>query len=174
MIMNLEKVASSMQLMKCLADLQKSCKLLIKNIHHFIAKNIIKQDYHQSIEQLFRFCKKLSKQHKAQEYLVNEAIHEICLRYISENLNFTKPQKDDQALKQILTTIQNIMKMIKNIFDGNISPEKRQDIFVKVTQREQIITDSDQLLNNYKDSENKDELAIIIVNIIICYNSISN
>lgn len=30
------------------------------------------------------------------------------------------------------------------------------------------------MLNNYKDSENKDELAIIIVNIIICYNSISN
>jgi hypothetical protein len=29
-------------------------------------------------------------------------------------------------------------------------------------------------LNNYKDTENKDELAIIIVNIIICYNSISN
>ena len=43
-----------------------------------------------------------------------------------------------------------------------------------MTQREQIITESDQLLNNYKDSENEDELAIIIVNIIICYNSISN
>jgi len=43
-----------------------------------------------------------------------------------------------------------------------------------VTAREQIITDSDQLLTNYKDSEKKDELAIIIVNIIISYNSISN
>jgi len=39
-------------------------------------------------------------------------------------------------LKQILITIQNIMKMIKNIFDGNISPEQKQDIFLKVTQRE--------------------------------------
>lgn len=64
--------------------------------------------------------------------------------------------------------------MIKNIYDGNISPEQRQDIFLKVTSREQIITDSDKLLNDQKDSENKDELAIIIVNIIICYNSISN
>lgn len=64
--------------------------------------------------------------------------------------------------------------MIKNIYDGNISPEQQQDIYNKVTQREQIITESDQLLNNYKDSENEDELAIIIVNIIICYNSISN
>lgn len=106
-------------------------------------------------------------------YLVNEKIHEICLRYISENLDFKESQKDDQALKQILTTIQNIMKMIKNIFDGNISHEQQSDIFVQVTKCEQIITDSDQLLNNYKDSENKDELAIIIVNIIICYNSIS-
>jgi len=66
------------------------------------------------------------------------------------------------------------MKMIKNIFDGNIEQDQQRDIFVEVTRREQIITDSDQLLNNYKDSENKDELAIIIVNIIICYNSISN
>lgn len=93
----------------------------------------MKKDYHSSIEQLFRFCKKLSKQHKAQEYLVNETIHEICLRYISENLNFTKSQKDDQALKQILTTIQNIMKMIKNIFDGNIGPEQKREIFLQVT-----------------------------------------
>ena len=123
MIMNLEKVASSKQLMKCLAELQKPCKGLIKNIHHFIAKNIMKKDYHPSIEQLFRFCKKLSKQHKAQEYLVNEAIHEICLRYISENLNFTKSRGDEQQLKRILTTIQNIMKMIKNIFDGHITQD---------------------------------------------------
>ena len=173
-IMNLEKVASSKQLMKCLADLQDNCKLLIKNIHHFIAKNIMKKDYHSSIEQLFRFCKKLSKQHKAQEFLVNEAIHEICLRYISENLNFTKVQKDEQSLKQILTTVQNIMKMIKNIFEGNITAEQKKNIYDKVTAREQIIADSDMLLTNYKDSEKKDELAIIIVNIIICYNSISN
>ena len=74
---------------------------------------------------------------------MNEAIHEICLRYISENLNFTKSPKDDQALKQILTTIQNIMKMIKNIFEGNITPEQKQNIFETVTAREQIITDSD-------------------------------
>jgi len=36
--------------MKCLADLSDSCKLLIRNIHHFIAKNIMKKDYHSSIE----------------------------------------------------------------------------------------------------------------------------
>lgn len=68
------------------------------------------------------------------------------------------------------------MKMIKNIFDGNISPEQRKEIFDKVTDKEEIITESDMLLSNYKDSESKDELdelAIIIVNIIICYNSIS-
>lgn len=60
---------------------------------------MMKKKYHSSIEQLFRFCKKLSKQHKAQEILFNEAIHEICLRYIQENLNFTKCQKDEQTLK---------------------------------------------------------------------------
>ena len=68
------------------------------------------------------------------------------------------------------------MKMIKNIFDGNITLEQKNDIFAKVTQKEEIITESDMLLSNYKDSESKeelDELAIIIVNIIICYNSIS-
>lgn len=68
------------------------------------------------------------------------------------------------------------MKMIKNIFDGNISREQQHDIYVKVTAKEEIITESDQLLNSYKESYSKDELdelAIIIVNIIICYNSIS-
>jgi hypothetical protein len=66
--------------------------------------------------------------------------------------------------------------MIKNIFDGNISREQQHDIYVKVTAKEEIITESDQLLNSYKESYSKDELdelAIIIVNIIICYNSIS-
>jgi hypothetical protein len=66
------------------------------------------------------------------------------------------------------------MKMVRNIFEGNISAEQKKNIYDKVTQREQIIADSDMMLNNYKDSEKKDELAIIIVNIIICYNSISN
>jgi hypothetical protein len=66
--------------------------------------------------------------------------------------------------------------MIKNIFDGNISREQQQDIYYRVTAEEKIITESDELLNNYKDAYSKDELdelAIIIVNIIICYNSIS-
>lgn len=121
--MNLEKIASCKHLMKSLADLSDSCKLLIKNIHHLIARSVQKKDYHSSIEQLFRFCKKISKQHKAQEYLVNEAIHEICLRYITENLNISKTKMDETVLKQTLTTIQNIMKMIKNIFDGNITRE---------------------------------------------------
>lgn len=88
----------------------------------FTSKNIARKDYHSSIEQLFRFCKKLSKQQKAQEFLVNEQIHEICLRYISENLSLAQPESgDDQNLKQTLITIQNIMKMIRNIFDGNIT-----------------------------------------------------
>ena len=68
------------------------------------------------------------------------------------------------------------MKMIKNIFDGNISPEQKNDIFIKVTQKEEIITESDSLLLSYNNQTSKDELdevAIIIVNIIICYNSIS-
>jgi hypothetical protein len=68
------------------------------------------------------------------------------------------------------------MKMIKNIFDGNISRESNTDIYYRVTAEEKIITESDELLNNYKDAYSKDELdelAIIIVNIIICYNSIS-
>ena len=50
---------------------------------------------------------------------------------------------DEATLKQTLTTIQNIMKMIKNIFDGNISREQQHDIYVKVTAKEEIITESD-------------------------------
>ncbi len=63
--------------------------------------------------------------------------------------------------------------MIKNIYDGNVSKDQQNAIFLQVTKRENIINDSDQLLKNCKNSESKDELAIIIVNIILCYNSIS-
>jgi hypothetical protein len=49
-----------------------------------------KKDYRTSIEQLFHFCRKISK---TQEYLVNEAINKT-------------------EMDETLTTIQNIMKMI--------------------------------------------------------------
>mmetsp|Transcript_16496 Transcript_16496/g.25481 ORF Transcript_16496/g.25481 Transcript_16496/m.25481 type:complete len:164 (-) Transcript_16496:5695-6186(-) len=158
--------------MKALADSTETCKLLIKNIHLFAAKNIIKKDYHASIEQIFKFCKKLSKQPKARMYLVEEEIYEICLRYIQENLNFSKVH--DQALKEVLLAIADIMKMIRNVYQSkDLSDDQKQDIFTKVTQRRQIITDSDLLL---RDSSyyTKDDLAVIIINIIVCYVSISS
>lgn len=61
--------------------------------------------------------------------------------------------------------------MIKNIYEGNITEEQKQEIFDKVNSKEQVISVADDLLKSHS---NNDDLAIMIVNIIICFNSISN
>lgn len=63
--MNLEKIASIKQLMKSLADKTEQCKQLLKTIHNFIDRNFQNAEQHAQIEQLLRFCKKVSKQSKA-------------------------------------------------------------------------------------------------------------
>lgn len=66
--------------------------------------------------------------------------------------------------------IQNVMKMIKNIYEGgNINEEQKIDIYTKINSKEEVISVVDNLLSAY---QSNDELAIMIVNIIIWFNSI--
>lgn len=63
------------------------------------------------------------------------------------------------------------MKIVKNIYEGCIADELKQEIFEKVNSKEDVINMADNLLQT---QHNNDDLAIMIVNIIICFNSISN
>ena len=57
-LLNLERISCFKNLMKSLAETQ--CEQLIKNISAFMHKSMNKEDYANSIEQLLKFCKKLS------------------------------------------------------------------------------------------------------------------
>ena len=63
------------------------------------------------------------------------------------------------------------MKIVKHIYEGNITPEQQSNLVEKVGQNEHLIDQADILLKSYN---NNDDLAIKIVNIIICFNSICN
>jgi hypothetical protein len=52
----------------------------------------------------------------------------------------------DKPLRQHLTAIQNVMKMVKNIYEGQISEEKKQEIIANVESKEQVINVADDLL----------------------------
>lgn len=64
-----------------------------------MSKSINKDDYANSIEQLLKFCKKLSKQSKAHEHLVNYKIHEISLDYIAKAPNLKLDELGDKPLR---------------------------------------------------------------------------
>lgn len=61
--------------------------------------------------------------------------------------------------------------MVKHLFEGNLGPEDQAKLVAEVTHNEDVIEQADALLQKHASN---DDLAIMIVNIIICFNSISN
>eukprot|EP00347_Sterkiella_histriomuscorum_P023636 403333912 len=169
-LLNIERISFFKKLMIKLAEIQ--CDSLIMNISSFIKKSMEKDGYSTSIEQLIKFCKKFSKQSDSHQYLVAYKLHELSLEYITkyQSLNFT--DITEKQLRQILTAIYNVMKLVKNLYEGgSITEAIKLDIFEKVSAKEEFIVMADNLLQSY---QNNDELAIMIVNIIICFSSIQN
>ena len=79
---------------------------------------------------------------------------------------------DEAKLKSHLQTVQNVMKMVKHLFEG-ASQEQKEEIVLKVEakQNRELIQQVDLLLQQYKGN---DDMAVMIVKIISCFNSISN
>ena len=87
--------------------------------------------------------------------------------------DLSKSEEDKPKLKEFLMVTQNVMKMIRNLHEGvEESSESRNSIVKEVMERKQIFDYARKILEdeNYKKD---DELAVIIVNIIICFNSIA-
>lgn len=56
---------------------------------------------------------------------------------------------DETELKSRLQTIQNVMRMVKHLFEGHhIENEKKQEIVDNVKENEAVINAADEVLNN--------------------------
>ena len=63
------------------------------------------------------------------------------------------------------------MKMVKHLFEGTDSTEVKMLISQKVEENRSVIDAADDLLQRISDN---DDLAVMLVKIISCFNSISN
>lgn len=85
-------------------------------IAKFLTTYQSEKEYAQCTEQLLRFCKKMSQQSKLQENLIKEEIYKIALTYIiSRHEDAFNGQESSKAGLQ---TVQNVMKMVKHLFEG--------------------------------------------------------
>lgn len=97
-----------------------------------------------------KFCKKFSKYSSSHRNLFLNNIHSLALNYISKFQSTSFDDMEETKLRAVLSSIANVMKLIKNIFEGGqLSETENQDIFVKVSNSEQIITFADALLDNF-------------------------
>jgi hypothetical protein len=80
LLANLEKIVSFKKLMKSLVD--TDCASLIQNISHLLERLKDKDEYEMEIVELLRFCKKLGKQEKLHENIVEFGLQKLALEYI--------------------------------------------------------------------------------------------
>lgn len=116
----------------------------------------------------------MSQQSTLQQALVDAQVYEIALAYLQnsqQSLANCQAEGDDVKLKAHLQTVQNVMKMVKHLFEGIESTETKQKIVEKVEEHRSVMDRVDDLLNTYKGNE---DMIIMIVKIISCFNSISN
>ena len=67
------------------------------------------------------------------------------------------------------------MKMVKHLFEGASDDKVKNEITLKMEENRQVIDKVDNLLESRKnEGEINDDLAVMIVKIISCFNSISN
>ena len=77
---------------------EEKCKNLIKHIAVFLRDHQKNPEFTQECIHLIKFCKKLSKQSAAHEYLVEAKIHDITMQYIS-NRDVSKKFIDMEELE---------------------------------------------------------------------------
>lgn len=163
----IEKISLNNQLIQQIAEKDTE---LIRSISEFIAAHNKEDQYEFFIEAFLIFINKLSKYPTCIQNLVDARIPEVGLDYISKGKQLKIDEMDIDDLIQKLSSIQNVMKIIKNCYERNIKESDKKAIQDMVRNHSEMINISDQLLQKYSDH---DDIAIIVVNIIICFNSIN-
>jgi predicted KAP-like P-loop ATPase len=100
---------------------------------------------------------------------VNCDLHLRALEYINNHC-YDKLNNASEVSER-LQTIQNVMNLVKHLFEGSIPLESQKNIAKTVSSQKGVIDKFDSLLEGHKKNE---DLSIMIVNIIICFNSIQN
>lgn len=106
--------------------------------------------------------------------MIQSKIYQLALSYLhkrNQNLDSKTSESNDEQLKSHLQTIQNVMKMVKHLFEGAGDKETQKQIVDEVEKSKACIERVDDLLQNRKSN---DDLSVMIVKIITCFNSISN
>lgn len=163
----IQKVSLNNQLIQQIAE---GSKELMKSISEFITSHIKEQQYEYFIETLLIFINKLSKFPPSVQNLIDANIPEVGLDYIFQGKQIKYDEMDVEELIHQLSSIQNVMKIIKNWYELSTKENDKRTIQDMVRNHGEMISISDQLLQKYSDH---DDIAIIVVNIIIWFNSIS-
>lgn len=162
----IEKISLNNQLIQQIAEGNKE---LMQSISGFIDVHYKDSKYGFFIETFLIFINKLSKFPSSVQNLIDAKIPEVGLNYISQGEKLKIDEMNVEDLIQKLSSIQNVMKVIKNCYERNIKPADKLAIEEMVKNHSEMINISDKLLQKYSDH---DDIAIIVVNIIICFNSI--
>lgn len=157
----IEKISLNNQLIQQIAEDNKE---LMVSIAQFIKAHYKDEKYGFFIETFLIFCNKVSKFPSSVQNLIDAKIPEVGLKYISQGEQLKIDKMNVEDLIQKLSSIQNVMKVIKNCYERNISENDKKDIQDLVRNHGEMITMADQLLQKYSDH---DDIAIIVVNIII-------
>lgn len=163
----IEKISLNNQLIQQIAEGDKD---LMVSISDFIAKHYKDKNSAFFIETFLIFINKLSKFPASVQNLIDAKIPQVGLNYISQGEQLKIDKMNIEDLIQKLSSIQNVMKVIKNWYERNIKDSDKKAIQDMVKSHGEMINISDQLLQKYSDH---DDIAIIVVNIIICFNSIN-
>ena len=131
-------------------------------------------DYEKPCVQLIKFCKKLSKQPESHKYLYKTKMYSIALKHIAIKDNEDLEEMDEKDLMEKLQTIHKVLRMVKHLFEGQYGDKaEKDDIVEAATEQKAVIEQADRVLDSSR-TQNNHDLAVIIVNIIICFNSIQN
>ena len=109
--MIIQKVSLNNQLTQQIAD---GSQELLKSISDFIGAHFKEQQYEYFIETLLIFINKLSKFPSSIQNLIYAKVPEVGLEYISQGKQLKFDEMEVEDLIHQLSSIQNVMKIIKN------------------------------------------------------------
>jgi hypothetical protein len=178
-LVNLDRLSSFKQLLSEMAGMPNEVKTLVLNICKYLDKSIELHAVNSSTDKIILFIKRLSKQPGVHTIFVEANVHAAGMRYIkainTEHAKNDKKSEDYRSkVKNTLLLIQQVMKMIVNLHEGVSSDVKMQDrITSKVLEQREIFSQTDALLDD-KQFHGDGELAVIIVNVLICFNAVAH
>ena len=132
----IEKISLNNQLIQQIAEGDKE---LMVSISKFIAAHYKDKKYSFFIETFLIFINKLSKFPACIQNLIDAKIPEVSMDYISQGQSLKIEGMKVDELIQKLSSIQNVMKVIKNCYERDIKPADKKAIEKMVENHKEMI-----------------------------------